>query len=38
LDKTPWGKPIWDICLYMRKEYGGIHQIKNIDELDTITT
>jgi hypothetical protein len=36
LDKTPRGKPVWNICLYMRKADGGIQQVQNIDEPDTI--
>jgi len=37
LDITPQGKPVWNICLYMRIIGGEIQQVKNIDELDTIT-
>jgi hypothetical protein len=36
LDKTPLGKPVWNICLYMRRIDGGIQQVQNIDEPDTI--
>jgi hypothetical protein len=38
LDKTPQGNPVWNICLYMRRIDGGIQEVQNIDELDTIAT
>ena len=38
----PWikpsrGKPVWNICLYIRRIDGGIQQVQNIDEPDKIT-
>jgi len=32
----PRGKPVWNICLYMRRIDGGIQQVQNIDEPVTI--
>ena len=36
LDIPPRGKPVWNICVYMRRIDGGIQQVQNIDEPDTI--
>jgi len=37
LDKPAQGKPIWNICLYMRRIDGGIQQLQNIYGTVTIT-
>jgi hypothetical protein len=36
LDKPPPGKLVWNIYLYMRRIDGGIQQVQDIDEPDTI--
>jgi hypothetical protein len=34
--KPPWGKPIWNISLYMWRIEGGIQQVHETNEPDKI--
>jgi hypothetical protein len=36
LDKTPRGKPVWNINVYIGRIEGGIQQVQYIEEPDTI--
>jgi hypothetical protein len=36
LDKTPQGKPVWNISVYIGRMEGGIHKVQYIEEPNTI--
>ena len=36
LDKTPWGKLVWNMSVYMWRIEGGIQQVHETNEPNTI--